>query len=350
MPITAQTLQAIGDAAHVSKMTVSRALRNKPGVSKELREKILAIAEDLGYRPNPLITALMSNIRVRRSRPSTETGTIVAFVERARRLDEARHEHFNGAAEAAEKQGFKLERFIEGEAGLTSTRLNSILLARNIRGLIIAPLPEGQGYFNLDWNQFCLVSLEYTFENPRETSSLRSLFDRVVHDNYASMRMVMEKCRSRGLSRIGLLLTENGRRRTMGLYEAAYWMEQKTTPDFAAIAPLILNAWNENAFDRWMRKSRPEVIVTSKTLFSPLNAYLGKHGIRVPEDLSLINVNTDFSTSGIEQNNLLIGATAMRLLIDKINQNDCGIPEYANTVLVPGIWAEGNTLRAAPGV
>ena len=46
------TIQDVADAAGVSIMTVSRAVRGVEGVSIKTRERILSLAKDLGYQPN----------------------------------------------------------------------------------------------------------------------------------------------------------------------------------------------------------------------------------------------------------------------------------------------------------
>ena len=45
------TLRDIAEYADVALSTVSQALNNKPGVSPEMRHRILAAAGELGYRP-----------------------------------------------------------------------------------------------------------------------------------------------------------------------------------------------------------------------------------------------------------------------------------------------------------
>ena len=52
------TLKDIANSLKVSISTVSRALNNKPGVSKRLREEIVRLAQELGYTPDPLARAL----------------------------------------------------------------------------------------------------------------------------------------------------------------------------------------------------------------------------------------------------------------------------------------------------
>ncbi len=58
MPVT---LEDIARALNVSKMTVSRAINNHPEISTATRERILAAARKMNYRPNQFARALMTN-------------------------------------------------------------------------------------------------------------------------------------------------------------------------------------------------------------------------------------------------------------------------------------------------
>jgi LacI family transcriptional regulator len=58
----ATTIREIAAAAGVSAMTVSLALRGSREVSAATRKRIRALAESMGYRPNPMVSALMQQV------------------------------------------------------------------------------------------------------------------------------------------------------------------------------------------------------------------------------------------------------------------------------------------------
>src|SRR3954467_13477885 len=77
-------LQDIADRAAVSKATVSLALRDHSSIPPATRARIQGIADELGYRPNPLVSALMTYQRSAQPRPKAVT---LALVMNFRRKD-----------------------------------------------------------------------------------------------------------------------------------------------------------------------------------------------------------------------------------------------------------------------
>jgi DNA-binding LacI/PurR family transcriptional regulator len=330
------SMQDVALAAGVHQTTVSRALRNDLRLPTATRQRIQALAEKLGYRPHPLVSAL---IALRRSRRPSRTYATLAFVSLTDDLGEAGEQQLLGARKAAERHGYALERFVVDPARLSEKRLSSILITRNISGLLIAPFPQAQGHFDFEWDKFCTVVLEFTFTSPA--------FDRVVHDSYSGMRRIMKECRERGFRRVGVTLSTVANERTELMNVAGYWAEQKADNFFVSIPPLIQDTWNTDDFERWNGRHGPEVIVTSNVFVNQVETRSQALQSDQTGTLQLINVNAFPSkhVSGIVQDHASIGAMAMSLLIEKIIRNDRGIPELRKTTLTPGRWFEGTTLR-----
>jgi LacI family transcriptional regulator/LacI family fructose operon transcriptional repressor len=336
--------------AGVHQSTVSRALRRDRSIPAETRQRIQALADRLGYRPHPLVSALVA---LRRRRRAPRFDATIAFVStaparplpavepgaRSPSMSLSSQLYFEGAKVRAEKLGYRLEMFSLGP-DLSSRRLDEIIETRNIPGVIIGALPEGLGNFTLNWRRFCTVVIEYTFTHPE--------FDRVVYDSYRGMREIMAECRRYGHRRVGLTLFAVGDERTEGLNRAAYWAEQTSSDFFVPIPPLIQPQWDGEMFLAWQLRHRPDVIVTSNLFYYPLEAWCAARGIRIGRDLQLVNINTLESNqviSGIFQNPTDIGAKAVQMLVEKINSNEYGIPTVRHTTLTPGQWVKGTTLR-----
>ena len=105
------SLRALAAQLDVSHATASEALRGSPRVKEKTRLRIVAAAERLGYRRNPLASALMTEMR--RSRNGTFRGTLAFFdPEQATRRSTA-FEHYHaelvsGATDRAAELGFKI--------------------------------------------------------------------------------------------------------------------------------------------------------------------------------------------------------------------------------------------------
>lgn len=329
-------MRDVARAARVHQTTVSRALRGDPRISEATRGRVARAAARLGYRPHPLVSAL---IALRRARHPPRFPVALAFLarteERGRRFPSHEYTyeaHLAGASAAAEQQGYQVQFFPLDSAGMTDRRLNEILSARAIPGVIIGALPYGHGTFALDWERFSIVAIEYTFTRPA--------FDRVVHDSYGGMRRIMAECRARGLRRVGLALSDAGHERTEQLNGAAYWVEQKADGFFAAVPPLSLRTWDEGAFSSWAGRHRLEAVVTSNALLPEIGAWAARQRGRGGFGLFNVNALRKDAGPGIYQDPFTIGATAARMAIEKIARNERGIPRLRTTIITQGQWVE----------
>ena len=167
MPAPA-TLQDVAEKAGVHRSTVSLALRDNHRISAEVRAKIQRIADELGYRSNPLVTALMRSRRTRRAPRHVVLAYVTDYPTRYgwRPPHHDRPDYFPGAAARASELGYKLEHFWLGEPGMTPARFAQILASRGINGLLIGRLPPGKDEIQLPWEQCSAVALGLTLTKP----------------------------------------------------------------------------------------------------------------------------------------------------------------------------------------
>ncbi|MCE7982824.1 MAG: LacI family transcriptional regulator [Caldilinea sp. CFX5] len=132
----ALTLQEIAKTLNVSSATVSRALNGKAGVSAEMRRKVLELAGELHYQPNPVAQQL-----------ATAKAYAVAFVIRRQliRVDNPFYDRIMMGVELElEKQGYHLVAITIDEDTHRDNTLPPGLDSRRLDGLIIAG-PELSG-------------------------------------------------------------------------------------------------------------------------------------------------------------------------------------------------------------
>src|SRR5438045_673838 len=104
-------LQDIADRAGVSKATVSLALRNHASIPLATRERIQQFAREMDYRPNPLVSALMSFHRATHvGRPTHLTLAMIVNFPRSSDWKTYLSDDLLASAEArAEQLGYHLE-------------------------------------------------------------------------------------------------------------------------------------------------------------------------------------------------------------------------------------------------
>jgi len=168
------TQQDIAARAGVHVTTVSLALRNHRSLPPVTRDKIQRLAKEMGYSPDPALSALMAYRRgaklIRRnaaSRAAKYYGTVAWVTNYPTRDGWSAGSgtcfalYRDSAAERLAQHGYRLEDFWLREQGLTAKRASQILFSRGIRGLLICPLPTDRGHLSLEWKKFSAVSFGY---------------------------------------------------------------------------------------------------------------------------------------------------------------------------------------------
>ncbi len=341
MPERRITIRDIAREAGVHFTTVARALRDHPRINPDTCERIKEIATRLGYRPDPMMSALTA-YRTRLSPPAYH-GNIAWVVNHAKRDEWASHEifrfYYEGAATRAEELGYKLEAFWLHEQDMTIARASKVLQARNIRGLLFCPQAHPGVRIDFDWRQFSAVTFGYSLESPE--------LHRVASHTSHAMVSTIENLHARGYRKLGLVLSSASDERIFNLWSGTFLTHQLHWPHAEKVPILLPEKITEKVFIRWFEKYRPDVVIAPDPR---VPEWLTGLGYRIPDDVgfatpSRVSHSIDFS--GYDENSHPLGAAAMDLLASMLQHNETGIPETPYYLLVKGRWHEGRTLKTS---
>lgn len=337
------TIRYIAKLANASPTAVSLALRDSPKISKETILRIKKIAAEAGYRINPMVSTLMAHLRS--TRTTTPYVASIAFVT-PRKFShltmppwDAPAEVFHSARARAAMLGYILEEIPYKDLGLSSGRLNKILISRSACGIIVHHLTDLNELNGIDWSLFSLISTGGGTLNPR--------LHHVQPDHFQIMAKAMDEVLKLGYRRPGLYLRPFLDEVTEHRYIASYYYSQTKLKVSDRIRPLISPEDSEDTFKKWLLKHKPDVVLTGN--YRVYNWML-RSGFSIPKDIGLahLDVSPDKSDfSGICQNRKMVGAVSVDLVIAEQQRNERGIPECPRAMQIEGSWIVGKTLRAA---
>lgn len=346
MPQAARSsTRRIAKLAGVSHVTVARVLRNDPCVSAPTAARVRAHIERNGYRPNPLVTALMTQIRA--ARPSTYQPT-VAFLNAwwppaVWHGCPTKTAQFDGAKARAAELGYKLDMFWLFAPRMTSARMEQILRTRQIQGVLIGPVQHSWKKIAFAWDEFSLATISFSIREPELVNAGAAVFH--------GMCRIMAELRVRGYRRVGYVTSRDFERRVSTLAGGAFRLHQHEFAAADRIEPLIFeNEPEAGAFRRWLETCRPDVVVTR---LQPIHEMLVEFRLKPPRDLGFAHLDLSpalraAGVAGVDPLHAQVGAAAVESVIQQINSNIRGIPKVPTTLFVYGEFVDGTTLRAAP--
>jgi LacI family transcriptional regulator len=334
------TVRSLARDLGLSHTTVSDALRGKGRVDPETVARVQKAAKEAGYRRNPLAAAVMSELR--RSRGATFRGVLAAVdvLEPQRRDPHGvfHRELIAGSRARAATLGFKLEEFVAGEAGLTVHRLDSILQARGIHGVLLLPSWYTPDWTEIDWSRYAAVYTDYVIDRPP--------LHCICCNHYRSVVALLTRLAARGYKRPGLYIDRGRDDRTQRRFSAAFRSFQESEPHFEVIPPLIPQTRRQDEFATWFRKHDPDVVLSH---FTDVIDWMEACGARVPTTHGFVSLNVVYKErpcAGLDQQPRELGARAVELLIAQLQRNERGIPEWPTTTTIAARWVEGPSVRA----
>lgn len=335
-PRSRVTQQDVARMAGVNRATVSLALQGNPRIPATTRERILNICQELGYAPDPMLSALATYRN--EGRPAEFRGTLGWLAQESETYVWKEIPHFaaylKGAQSRAEKHGYRIEVLDLGKMNLSWGQVARIARSRGIDGVLLCPQPyPNASLLEFPWADFSVVTFGYTIKEPK--------LNLVTAAQCRAAFVCTEQMFLRGYKRIGFCCTPDHNKRTNYNFTAGYlaaWEIYGKGKHMPICEGLDYWAWFEH--------HRPDAILScTRDVWLPL---LTSHGISVPDEVGLalpLLDKADGPESGVWEDNEQIGATAVDLLVSSLHHRQRGIPMRQHHMLIEGAWVEAQTLR-----
>lgn len=311
------TIHDIARELNISASTVSRALSDNPRISLKTKEKIKAVADAMGYRPN----TLASNLR---NKKSNTIGIVVPLINR----------HFfssviSGAEDVAFKAGYNV--VISQSNDLADKEINIVqsMFSNRVDGLIISIAMQTNTFDHLKIFRKKNIPLVFFDRAVPEIET-----DKIVVDDFAGGFRVTQHLIDQGYQRIAHLAgTQNlmiYSDRKNGYIKA---LRKNNIPYDESL--VIINSLTSDegvvAVRKLMGLKNPPDAIFCGNDITALSAmiYLRDKGIRIPQDVGIVGFsNEPFSKvvspsiSTIAQPGFQMGQKAAELIIRQIETKE----------------------------
>ena len=248
----------------------------------------------------------------------------------------------DGMIRRASELGYRLEPLWLRSPGMTYRRFRGILEARGIEGLLCFGSPNFDEEFPAELGRCAIVTIGL---------SIRTPLHRVISDSFSDTVVALDRLHGIGYRRPGLVISSYEELRGAHKHSAAYlgWCEHRLGRA-AALPILRLDQIEPEPLLGWLGQERPDclVFVHQSDVLEELTVLLRRRRVRVPDDLGVLAISPTLAGSrfsGLQENQLMMGARAVELLTARIANRDLGIPTCPRIELVESVWQDGFSLR-----
>jgi LacI family transcriptional regulator len=339
------TLSDIAKKVGYSKNTVSLSLRGDPQIPATTRDRIRAAASALGYQPNAVVSHLMAQLRASQA-PRFQAKLALVNANRDR---EALRNHptiptyVDGCERRAAGLGYGFDRFWLHDPTMRAETWIRVLRTRNIKGIILVGLMDQNrlpAHLRTVWENFPTVVTGVRTREPALS------FSCVDHHNLTLT--AVEHALTLGYRRPALVLDEVIDRLVECRFSAGFAAAQDALPQNRRVPAFrqLNAAWqNPKIFRTWLDRHKPDVLFT---LYNVVFDWLKAHGVRVPADLGVIQLEWRASRpeiAGMNQHNDVAGEAAVDLVVSQIHNNEHGVPAFPRATLIGATWMDGKTVQ-----
>lgn len=327
------TIKDVATAAGVSRSTASRALTGRGYVATDVRERVLAVAEDLRYVPDATARYLKQQV-------SLSLGVLVSDLRNSFYARLAA-----GVGQAARTQGYSLVLAEDGGSADAQVEAAETFVATRVAGVVVTPVSADVTTY-LSRHRIPVIEVDRQFA--------AGACDAVVVDNHRASEQVIGELIGLGHRRIALFIDETtwttGRDRHAGYQAALAAAGIVLDPDLVVSSGWDVDASRAAAVALLRPPSRPTaVFAANNVLAEGVWRAANDLGLRIPDDLSLVSFDDapwmSLVTPGltaVAQDEAALGAAAVRRLLERIADPDAD----SETVMMPTQIVHRQSTRA----
>lgn len=334
------TLKDIARVAGLHVTTVSLALHGREHISLATRDRVHEIAERLGYRGNPIASALTQR---RLQRASARRTPKIAFV--VNRVPEPIANPcpkfaglFAGAQHEASQLGFDLDLLYVGIDRHSTQSLAEYLQQQQISAVLLAAFEPGHASLDLEWNRFAVAKVDSLHFAPN--------LDTIGQDHLLSVRIAYQRLRDYGYRRVGLLAGQADEDAVSHRYTLGYLREQALIPPSERVPALYL-PYNpdpvrlRDVVAKWIVTNRIGGVLTTVPNISDFLQTTPNP----PSYASLWLADDSPAVAGIRVRFDVVGQTAVSVLTANLRSGSLGGHQFPTQTYVKVAWQDG---RSAP--
>ncbi|MGF1632468.1 MAG: LacI family DNA-binding transcriptional regulator [Phycisphaerae bacterium] len=332
------TLHSIAERVGVSDMAVSLALRGKGRISPDVRQRIIEVAAELGYRPNTAARAMTSG----------RLGCVALLLSTSKQVSNLPHLMLDGIDDGLQSLDYHLSvAHLRDEQLVDPKRFPKLLRELLADGVLINyhfRVPQG------------LIDTIDRQKIPSVWINRKQPHDAVRPDDEAAGRILTEHLLAVGHRRIAYVDLSHVAEQPDEHYSAADRLQgYRSAMQSAGLPPRVVHRLPEGVeasfrrcIDLLREPNRPTALVCySGSTATTASLAAARVGIDVPTDLSItmiedrpLTVGKPITLAALPMN--AVGRQASEMLLEKIRS-----PERRPTVVVPPTLRPGGTVAPA---
>ena len=330
------TIRDVAAKTGYSAATVSLALRDSPHLPEATRTRVRCVAEELGYRPDPLLAAIAA--RRWHGHPA-EIRSTIAVISDADPSGAQKMEGWNGLERRARSLGYQITHYRVQDYP-DAKRLSTLLYNRGVLGILVGQIFAPRFCAQFDWSHFASVAIS--------EGAFRPPIHLVMPNHFHAVQQAWDYAREQGCRRIGMALFDIPTALDMHDRHAAFQDRQTTVPRTSRIPVLSLPSDHirskapllsaDSSLAAWIEQHRPDAILGFNDGFQWTLEVVGYAGAGSPLFISLWKQRADAPWPGLLLPVDEIGARAVDWIDSLLRSGERGLPTYPATMEIEMRW------------